>query len=91
MNLTRENVKKVFSFMDVKGSWDLTDNENEARIDDTYRLTTLEELHDLVAGCGYVFEGKILTSDGVVQWYTETIFDEWGEEENYICEYRLVS
>lgn len=84
---TQMEVKKVYSFLNPSiNSWDLTDDETIAKQDITYSLATIEDLHDMVAGCGFVFPGKVLTVDGVVQWHEETT-----EDEDYFCEYRIAN
>lgn len=87
---TQEEIKKVYSFVGSNNSWDLTYNEEFAKQDSTYSLATVEDLHDFIAMASYIFEGKVETVDGVVQWYTETTIDEHGFED-YIGEYRPVN
>lgn len=87
---TQEEIKKVYSFVGSNNLWDLTENEEMAKQDTTYTLATIDELHFMVAGCGYTFKGKIQTADGIVQWYEEINIDEHGFED-CIFEYRFVS
>lgn len=68
--------------------------ENEAKqIDLTYKLATVDELHMLVELCGHLFEGKLLTKDGIVKWYEEggELNEVTGDYDDYHCEYRLVN
>lgn len=82
------DVKKVFVY-DTVNAWGITENENEAKqADSTYRLAAIDDLNILVALCGQLFEGKLLTKDGIVEWYEE------GGELNavtgdYECGYRF--
>ena len=66
-----ENVKKVFVY-DTVEEWGITESETEAKqIDSTYKLATIEDLHTLVSSCGHVFQGKLLTVDGIVEWHED--------------------
>lgn len=87
---TQMEVKKIYSFLNPSiNSWDLTDNEEIAKQDSTYAQASLEDLHDFVAGCGYIFKGLIETADGVVQWYEESKESEDGGMDEYSCGYKL--
>ncbi|HZH61325.1 MAG TPA: hypothetical protein VEY70_17515 [Metabacillus sp.] len=88
---TQMEVKKVYSFLNPSiNSWDLTDNEEVAKKDPLHSVASLEDLHDMVSGCGYIFEGFVQTIDGIVKWYEETTLDEHGFED-YSCGYKLVN
>ena len=51
---------------------------------------SLEDLNDLACG-GYIIEGKILTSEGmVVEWFEESEECEYGGMDHYECGYRIV-
>ncbi len=91
--MIQAEVKKVYSFVNpaIK-SWDLTDDEEFAKQNDTYySLATLENLNDMACG-GYIIEGKILTREGEnVEWFEESQEYVYGGLDEYVCEYRVIS
>ena len=79
-------VKKVF----------VTDNqeqlivfEEEMQAGFQYKLATIDDLHDYVAGTGEVFTYNVETLEGVVQWHEEHF--SYDSPVDYICEYRVIN
>lgn len=85
--------KKVYvGYYEENGfnTWEVTDNEQLIKqLDPECKLASIEDLHDWVAATSEVFYGLVQSSDGIVQWFSETTTDELGMED-CICEYRKV-
>lgn len=63
--------------------WDLVTSAIEAReIDPNYQLASLNDLHNYVEACGFVFEGIVRVVEGEFAW--SEYYDGQGE---YFCEY----
>ncbi|MFJ7940912.1 hypothetical protein ACIQYG_20795 [Peribacillus sp. NPDC096622] len=77
--------KKVF-VTDNQAQWIVFEEEMQAGFQ--YKLASIDDLHDYVAGTGEVFTDKVETAEGVVEWYTQE-FPKWSAIE-YICEYRVI-
>lgn len=86
---TQDQIKKVYSFLGANNQWDLTDNEEVAKKSTLHSLVDINDLHQFVAGCGYIFKGLVETTDGIVEWFEETTLDEHGFED-CTFEYRIV-
>lgn len=54
-----------------------------------YKLATIDDLHDYVAGTGEVFTYNVEASEGVVQWHEEHF--SYDSPVDYICEYRVIN
>ncbi|WP_404443392.1 hypothetical protein LG307_14665 [Sutcliffiella horikoshii] len=78
-------------FFDGNGQWDIAGSVLEAlKMGATYIVETIEELNDLSAAGVIINENeRVVTKEGVVHFYSETIVDEHGDEDCF-CEYRLV-
>ncbi|WP_411740117.1 hypothetical protein [Peribacillus sp. S4] len=79
-------VKKVF-VTDNQEQWIVFEEEMQAGFQ--YKLATIDDLHDYVAGTGEVFTYNVATSEGVVQWHEEHF--SYDSPVDYICEYRVIN
>ncbi|MCU6599295.1 hypothetical protein OCO53_02250 [Peribacillus frigoritolerans] len=79
-------VKKVF-VTDNQEQWIVFEEEMQAGFQ--YKLATIDDLHDNVAGTGEVFTYNVETSEGVVQWHEEHF--SYDSPVDYICEYRVIN
>ncbi|MGZ9817558.1 hypothetical protein ACXM0N_16850 [Peribacillus simplex] len=79
-------VKKVF-VTDNQEQWIVFEEEMQAGFQ--YKLASIDDLHDYVAGTGEVFTYNIETSEGVAQWHEEQF--PVGSPINYVCEYRVIN
>ncbi|MEJ9230807.1 hypothetical protein LAV79_15220 [Peribacillus butanolivorans] len=81
-----QTAKKVY-VTDNQAQWIVFEEEMQSGFQ--YKLATIDDLHDYVAGTGEIFEHHIETAEGVVEWCTQE-FPKWSDEE-YICEYRVIN
>ncbi|PKF90516.1 hypothetical protein CW306_03150 [Bacillus sp. BA3] len=79
-------VKKVF-VTDNQEQWIVFEEEMKAGFH--YKLATIDDLHDYVAGTGEVFTYNVETSECVVQWHEEHF--PYDSPVDYICEYRVIN
>lgn len=79
-------VKKVF-VTDNQEQWIVFEEEMQAGFQ--YKLATIDDLHDYVAGTGEVFTYNVETSEGVVQWHEEHF--SYDSPVDYICDYRVIN
>ncbi|MFC8563889.1 hypothetical protein [Peribacillus frigoritolerans] len=79
-------VKKVF-VTDNQEQWIVFEEEMQAGFQ--YKLATIDDLHDYVAGTGEVFTYNVETLEGVVQWHEEHF--SYDSPVDYICEYRVIN
>lgn len=78
--------KKVF-VTDNQAQWIVFEEEMQAGFQ--YKLASIEDLHDYLAGTGEYFTHKIQTAEGVAKWHTEE--RAYEDAEDYICEYRVIN
>ncbi|TPG68927.1 hypothetical protein EEL31_10560 [Brevibacillus laterosporus] len=77
------NVRYDFNPLTNSNKWDLVTNPNEAiKIDPQYSLASIDDLHEYIAACGYVFEGVVRVVEGEFVW--SEYYDKQGE---HFCEY----
>ncbi|MFS0763421.1 hypothetical protein ABC374_08155 [Peribacillus sp. 1P06PB] len=63
--------------------------EEEMQAGFNYRLASIEDLHDYVAGTGEIFTYNVETAEGVAKWHTEEFHEE--SPMDYICKYRVIN
>ncbi|MDW7615766.1 hypothetical protein SC499_13785 [Peribacillus simplex] len=85
MTIQTIEAKKVFVSIDNAAQWIVLEEEMQAGFN--YQLASIEDLHDYVAASGEYFTYNVETSEGVVQWFTES--KDYEAAEDYICEYRV--
>ncbi|MGG1663065.1 hypothetical protein [Brevibacillus sp. NRS-1366] len=57
-------------------NWDLVESEQEAKlIDPDYEIASVDDLYDMMAGCGYIYEGLIKVKEGIVKAVSSTLYD----------------
>ena len=86
MTIQTIEAKKVF-VTDNQAQWIVFEDEMQAGFQ--YKLATIDDLHDYVAGTGEVFTYNVETTEGVVEWHTA----EFPEESplDYVCKYRVIN
>lgn len=71
-----EQAKKVFIVRLEDSKWDLLTDEHEAKsIDPSYDIASVDDLYDMMAACGYIFEGLLLIKEGVVKATSSLLYD----------------
>lgn len=57
-------------------NWDLVESELEAKlIDPDYEVASVDDLYDMMAGCGYIYEGLIRVKEGIVKAVESALYD----------------